>query len=109
VCHARRRVAAWRALWPLSTGPAETEDVRQPLTDTAVRSAKRRAKGFKLFDGGGLYLEVNPAGGEGWRWKPRSGGKENRLSLRLYPDVTLKAARKKRDAARRQLADGIDP
>ena len=80
-----------------------------PLTDTAIRSAKPRTKSFKLFDGGGLYLEVNPAGGKWWRWKYRFGGKENRLSFGVYSDVSLKAARKKRDAARQQLAAGIDP
>lgn len=80
-----------------------------PLTDTAVRSAKPRAKAFKLSDAGGLYLEVSPAGGKWWRWKYRYGGKEKRLSLGVYPDVTLKSAREKRDAARRQLAAGIDP
>lgn len=80
-----------------------------PLTDTAIRSAKPRAKAFKLFDGGGLYLEVSPAGGKWWRWKYRCGGKEKRLSLGVYPDVSLKAAREKRDTARQQLAAGIDP
>jgi integrase len=80
-----------------------------PLTDTAVRSAKPQAKTAKLFDSGGLYLEVNPAGGKWWRWKYRFGGKEKRLSLGVYPDVSLKAAREKRDAGRQQLAAGIDP
>ena len=80
-----------------------------PLTDTALRSAKPRTKAFKLFDGGGLYLEVSPAGGKWWRWKYRHGGKEKRLSLGVYPDVSLKAARAKREGARQQLAAGIDP
>ena len=80
-----------------------------PLTDTALRSARPRAKPFRLFDGGGLYVEVNPAGGKWWRWKYRHGGKEKRLSLGVYPDVSLKAAREKRDAARQRLAAGIDP
>jgi integrase len=80
-----------------------------PLTDTAIRAAKAQAKTLRLFDGGGLYLEVSPAGGKWWRWKYRFGGKETRISLGVYPDVTLKVAREKRDAARRQLAAGIDP
>ena len=79
------------------------------LTDTNIRKAKPRVKAFKLFDAGGLYLEVNPAGGKWWRWKYRHGGKEKRLSLGVYPDVSLKSARAKRDAARQQLAVGIDP
>ncbi len=80
-----------------------------PLTDTAIRAAKPQVKASKLFDGGGLYLEVSPAGGKWWRWKYRYGGKEKRLSLGVYPDVSLKSSREKRDAARQQLAAGIDP
>lgn len=80
-----------------------------PLTDTAIRSAKPQSKAVKMFDGGGMYLEISPAGGKWWRWKYRYGGKEKRLSFGVYPDVTLKSAREKRDAARQQLAAGIDP
>ncbi len=79
------------------------------LTAAAIRAAKARDKAYKLFDGGGLYLEVSPAGGKWWRWKYRYGGKEKRLSLGVYPDVSLKAAREKRDTHRKQLAAGIDP
>ncbi len=80
-----------------------------PLTDTSIRSAKPKDKTFRLFDSGGLYLEINPAGGKWWRWKYRVGGNEKRLSLGVYPDVSLKFVREKRDTARRQLAKGIDP
>ena len=80
-----------------------------PLTDSAVRAARPRVKAFRLFDAGGLYLEVNPTGGKWWRWKYRIGGKEKRLSLGVYPGVSLKSARDKRDAVRRQLSAGIDP
>ena len=47
-----------------------------PLTDTAIRAAKPKEKIYKIFDAGGLYLEVNPAGGKWWRWKYRFAGKE---------------------------------
>ena len=80
-----------------------------PLTDTSIRSIKAKGRAFKLFDSLGLYLEVSPAGGRWWRWKYRFGGKEKRISFGVYPDVSLKAAREKRDAARQQLAAGIDP
>src|SRR5882724_5885445 len=80
-----------------------------PLRDTAIRAAKPKKKVYKLFDAGGLYLEVNPAGGKWWRWKYRFGGKEKRLSFGVYPDVLLKTARERRDVARKQVADGIDP
>ena len=80
-----------------------------PLTDVRIRSAKPKDKTSKLFDSGGLYMEVSVAGGKYWRWKYRFAGKEKRLAFGVYPDVSLKAARGKRDDAREQLAAGIDP
>ena len=80
-----------------------------PLTDTAIRKAKPADKPVRLFDGGGMYLEVAPAGGKWWRLKYRYGGKEKRLSLGTYPDTGLADARAKRDAARKLLAAGVDP
>ena len=79
------------------------------LSDTAIRNAKPGAKPVRRFDGGGLYLEVAPSGGKWWRLKYRHDNKEKRLSLGTYPDVGLKAARERRDAARKQIAEGIDP
>lgn len=80
-----------------------------PLTDTAVKSAKPIGKTFKMFDGGGLYLEVSPKGGKWWRFKYSYAGKAKLLSLGVYPDVKLKVARGRRDEMRRLLADGVDP
>ena len=80
-----------------------------PLTDIRIRSAKPRPKAYKLFDGGGLYLEVSATGRKYWRWKYRFAGKEKRLALGVYPDTSLKTARGKRDSARQQLGNGIDP
>lgn len=80
-----------------------------PLTDLKVRSAKPKPKAYRLFDERGLYLEVAPAGGKWWRFKYRLGGKEKRISLGVYPDVGLKDARDRRDEARKQVANGIDP
>ncbi|MBX9641568.1 MAG: Arm DNA-binding domain-containing protein, partial [Mycobacteriaceae bacterium] len=80
-----------------------------PLTDTAIRNAKPGAKPAKLFDERGLFLLVTPAGGKWWRLKYRFDNKEKLLSLGTYPDVSLKDARGRRDAARKLLADGIDP
>ncbi|KVX23523.1 integrase [Burkholderia ubonensis] len=80
-----------------------------PLTDTAIRNAKPADKPVRLFDGGGLYLEIAPSGGKWWRLKYRFGGKEKRYSLGVYPEVPLAAARKRRDEAREKLAAGIDP
>jgi hypothetical protein len=80
-----------------------------PLTATAVKNAKPQSKPKRLFDGGGLYLEVAPSGGKWWRFKYRFAGKEKRISLGVYPDVSLKDARDRRDEARRLLANDIDP
>lgn len=80
-----------------------------PLTDVLIKNAKPGPKPVRLFDGGGLYLEVAPSGGKWWRLKYRHDGKEKRLSLGTYPDTSLKDARDRRDQARRDLAAGIDP
>ncbi len=81
----------------------------QPLTDLAIRSAKARdGRVLKLADGGGLSLWVLPAG-KYWRWKYRFAGKERLLALGVYPQVTARDARRLRDAAKRQLQDGVDP
>src|SRR5262245_26311150 len=79
------------------------------LTEAEIRAAKAPEKPLKLFDGGGLYLLVNPNGSRWWRLKYRLAGREKLLSLGVYPDVPLKRAREKRDEARRMIADGIDP
>ncbi|SAK51101.1 integrase [Caballeronia glebae] len=79
------------------------------LTDVGVRNAKPKDKLYRLFDERGMYLEISAAGGKWWRLKYRFGGKEKRLSLGVYPDVGLKEARDRRDAARKLLANGVDP
>ncbi|QOY95723.1 integrase arm-type DNA-binding domain-containing protein [Massilia sp. UMI-21] len=81
----------------------------KPLTDKAISNAKPGAKPVKLFDERGLFLLVTPTGGKWWRLKYRIDGKEKLLSLGTYPDVSLKDARERRDDARKQIADGIDP
>lgn len=80
-----------------------------PLSDTAIRKIKPSDRTQRLFDGGGLYLEVSPAGGKWWRQKYRFLGKEKRLAHGTYPDVSLADAREKRDSARKLLAAGVDP
>ncbi|MDN7925714.1 tyrosine-type recombinase/integrase [Burkholderia vietnamiensis] len=80
-----------------------------PLTDTTIRNTKPADKPVKLFDGGGLFLLVTPAGQRYWRLKYRTAGKEKLLALGVYPEVTLAAARRKRDEARDKLAAGVDP
>lgn len=80
-----------------------------PLTDTAIRNAKPGAKPVKMFDERGLFLIVTPAGGKWWRLRYKFDNKEKLLSLGIYPDVGLKEARERREAARKLLAGDIDP
>lgn len=80
-----------------------------PLTDTAIRNAKPRSKPFKISDGGGLHLLVQPNGSRLWRLAYRFAGKQKTLALGSYPAVSLAKAREARDSAKRLLADGVDP
>lgn len=80
-----------------------------PLTDAKCKNAPPDAKPRKLADGCGLYLEVSPSGSKYWRLKYRFAGKEKRLALGVYPEVSLAKARERREEARRILADGNDP
>lgn len=80
-----------------------------PLTAAQVLQAKPAQKTQKLFDGGGMFLEITTSGGKRWRLKYRFGGKENLLSLGVYPETTLAQARVAREAARAMLKAGTDP
>ena len=80
-----------------------------PLTALKIRTTKPGPKTIKLFDERGLYLEISPAGGRWWRFKYLFDGKEKRISLGVYPDISLSDARERRDEARKLVANGIDP
>ena len=79
------------------------------LTDTRIRNARPTVKTQRLYDSGGLYLEIAVTGGKLWRVKYRFDGKEKRLALGSYPAVTLADARHGRDDAKVLLIKGIDP
>lgn len=81
------------------------------ITDRECRAAEcpPDRKRLRLNDGQGLYLECAPNGSKRWFWKYYEAGKESRLALGRYPEVTLKAARLARDAARLQHKSGTDP
>jgi integrase len=80
------------------------------LSDMRCRQARHNPDGGnKLFDGGGLYLALLPSGAKKWRLKYRFNNKENLLTFGDYPSVTLAEARERREKAKRQLVDGIDP
>lgn len=81
-----------------------------PLTDEKLMKAEPEEKPRKLSDGGGLYVEISPAGSKIWRMKffdPN--GKESRLTFGPYPDVSIKLARSRRSDARELLLQGLDP
>ncbi|MEA3042947.1 MAG: hypothetical protein QOH47_785 [Sphingomonadales bacterium] len=79
------------------------------LTEIRCRSAKAKAKAYKLADERGLYLFVTPAGFKSWRWKYRYARKEKRLIFGSYPELSLAAARERRIDSARLLQEGIDP
>jgi integrase len=80
-----------------------------PLTDISAKSAKPQEKNYKIPDEKGLYLLIHTNGSKYWRFKYRFAEKEKMLAFGVYPEVPLKEARDKRDAARKQIRDGIDP
>lgn len=80
-----------------------------PLTQKAIDATKPDVKPQRLYDAGGLYLEIAPSGGRWWRFKYRFEGKAKLLSLGVFPAVTLAKARSRRNALRELLADGVDP
>ena len=79
------------------------------LNDTKIRNIKPSEKQLKLFDGGGLFLLVTLQGSKLWRLKYRHEGKEKLLAFGSYPEISLADARQRRDEARKQIANGIDP
>jgi integrase len=79
------------------------------LTDTAVRNARPREKAYKIADGHGLYLQVEPNGSKLWRHRYRFDSKEKLLSYGAYPVVTLAQARERQFESRRLLSNNVDP
>lgn len=80
-----------------------------PLKDLEIRALKAQDRVYKRTDERGLYIEVHPSGSKLWRVKYTHLGKDKRLALGRYPEVSLADARRKRDEARAKLRDGVDP
>jgi len=78
------------------------------LSDVKIRTAKATATMQKLSDGEGLQLWISPVGGKAWKLAYRFGGKQKKLSLGNYPDISLQRARELRADAKRTLAEGRD-
>lgn len=79
------------------------------LTTMQIDKAKPAKKLYRMFDVSGLYVEIHPNGSKYWRLKYNFFGKERRLALGKYPEISLLEAREKRDAARKLLTNNIDP
>lgn len=79
------------------------------LTELECKNFEAKEKNYKKFDGGGMFLLIKPDGSKYWRLKYNYAGKEKLLALGVYPEVSLKDARKKRDEYKRQLKEGFDP
>ena len=80
-----------------------------PFLVMQVKTAKSREKPYKLADGGGMHLLINPDGSKYWRMGYRFDGVERLLAFGKYPDISLLAARKQRAAAREQIEKGVAP
>ncbi|MFZ5562344.1 MAG: tyrosine-type recombinase/integrase [Pseudomonadota bacterium] len=90
--------------------PEITTAKRKPLTHARqAETAKPEAKPYSLNAGDGLFLEVQPDGSKYWRFRYTHAGKRGLLSMGVFPDVGLQDAREARDAARKQLAQGVNP
>lgn len=79
------------------------------LTKSAINALESEEKMYRRFDGGGLYVQVEPNGARYWRLAYRFDGKPKTLSFGKWPEVDLLTARKKRDAAKDELRAGRDP
>ena len=79
------------------------------LTDTKIKAAATIHKAYRIYDFEGLYIEISPKGRKYWRLKYRINKKEKRLAIGVYPEVSLREARKKKEEARSLLSEGIDP
>ena len=79
------------------------------LTDAGIRGLDVPAKRMQVADGGGLSLDLHPSGKKSWLYRYRLNGQYGRVTLGRYPDLSLKAARKKRDELAGQVATGQDP
>ncbi len=90
-------------------GSSQMKQTSNKLSALEVKNAKPGEKPFKLSDGGGMYLLINPNGSKYWRLKYRHSGKEKSMALGVYPDVGLSGARAARDEARALIAHGADP
>jgi len=82
-----RAIGKFNSEWEPNQRPMRITTMK--LTDINIKKAKPGEKARKMFDGGGLYIQIEPTGGKLWRYKYRFDGKEKKLTLGKYPDVSL--------------------
>ena len=102
-------MSIWGYIWGYICKKLKTPMPKKPLTQMAVQSAKPGVKDYKIYDEKGMFLLITPSGGKLWRLKYRYQKKEKSMPLGKYPEVSLKAAREARDAARVLISQGVDP
>ena len=83
--------------------------ISNKLTDLKIRQAIPSNKVSKLSDGRGMYLLLHPNGSKYWRMDFRHQGKQKTLALGIWPEVSLREAREKRDKAKLEIQSGINP
>lgn len=93
----------------ISPNDAKPGELLAMLTDAKLRNLKPKSKLYRVADGGGLNIEVQPTGARYWRYRYRFAGKQRMLSLGVYPTVSLFEARARREDARKLLLAGTDP
>ena len=79
-----------------------------PLTDTQLKNLKPKDKKYKLSDGGGLFMQINPNGSKLWRLNYRIDGESKEYAIGVYPKISLAQARTIRDEQKSLVASGID-
>ena len=83
--------------------------IATPLTDTKIKTSKQKEKDYKLSDGQGLFLLVKTNGTKLWRFDFTFTNKRQTMSFGVYPEIGLKEAREKREKARENIKNGINP
>ena len=79
-------------------------------SDATIKAIRPGDKRRRLSDGDGLYLLLFAAGGShGWRFDYVYQTRRKLISLGTYPDTSLALARRKAEAARALVAEGLDP
>ena len=79
------------------------------LSHFEITAARPKDRPFKLADGDGLHLLVQPNGKKFWRFRYQFAGVEKMMALGSYPATSLAEARTRRDEARKLIEAGSDP